>query len=260
MKADLDDLIKMSRKYGSNEQYVLPGWGNTSYKAEGILYVKASGADLKSVALDDFVAVSIEKLLEILGLRHDDKLSLAEKNEIADDMMKQACLDMSVGSEFDKSMLKREGDNRNACSGLSVNSASGGMQKTPSVESILHAMFPYRFVLHLHPAIINGLIYASNGKELFGQIFGDSAVWVGRATPGFSLAAACYDAFGIYFRQHSMVPKLVFLENHGVFVAEDSVDEVDKITQRAVSDIKRHIAYHPSMEEVAPLTIEWSKR
>ena len=39
----LEKIAEISRKMGANPEYVLAGGGNTSWKKDGILYVKPSG-------------------------------------------------------------------------------------------------------------------------------------------------------------------------------------------------------------------------
>lgn len=58
------ELVQMSNFYGENEDYVLGGGGNTSYKdkEKGIMYVKASGYSLADITEDGFAAMDMAKL------------------------------------------------------------------------------------------------------------------------------------------------------------------------------------------------------
>ena len=51
----ISKLVEMSRKYGSDEDYILAGGGNTSYKQDGVMAVKASGFRLGNIGADGFV-------------------------------------------------------------------------------------------------------------------------------------------------------------------------------------------------------------
>ena len=51
MEASLSDLISVSRFYGEKKEYVIAGGGNTSYKNNSNIWVKASGITLKDITL-----------------------------------------------------------------------------------------------------------------------------------------------------------------------------------------------------------------
>jgi len=55
----IEQLLEMSHQYGADEEYVLAGGGNTSYKENGILYVKGSGAQLAEIKPEQFVSLDI---------------------------------------------------------------------------------------------------------------------------------------------------------------------------------------------------------
>ena len=46
MKPEIEELIKISRYYGCNKEYVIAGGGNTSYKDESTIWIKASGQSM----------------------------------------------------------------------------------------------------------------------------------------------------------------------------------------------------------------------
>ncbi|MDR1440474.1 MAG: class II aldolase/adducin family protein, partial [Clostridiales bacterium] len=123
--AELAELAAMSNLYGRQARYVLAGGGNTSYKNESELYIKASGASLATVRPGDFVGL----------LRGGLDAIMAGEYERGDEARREAAVlaDM-MGARL---------------------AGSGG--KRPSVETLLHNIFPERFVLHLHPALVNGL-------------------------------------------------------------------------------------------------------
>ena len=54
---------------------------------------------------------------------------------------------------------------------LSLAKEPGEESKRPSVETTLHSLFEYTFVLHLHPALVNGLTCSQNGKEKAKELF-----------------------------------------------------------------------------------------
>ncbi|MBM3701454.1 MAG: class II aldolase, partial [Actinobacteria bacterium] len=51
----IKELVRISRFYGKDPSFLLAGGGNTSYKDNKYLYVKASGFKLASIGKDGFV-------------------------------------------------------------------------------------------------------------------------------------------------------------------------------------------------------------
>ena len=132
------NLVEFSRKYGSDPELVLAGGGNTSMKEDGVLYVKGSGCSLSTIRSVDFVAMDLEKLLAICDREYPD-----------DDKQREAMFLTDV------SAAKLPGEEK----------------KRPSVEALLHALFPQRYVLHLHPALINGLTCGVDGERAAAEPF-----------------------------------------------------------------------------------------
>ena len=64
--APLDQLVKLSRFYGSDPEMVIAGGGNTSYKDERTLWVKGSGSSLAKITVDGFVEMRRPALNELL--------------------------------------------------------------------------------------------------------------------------------------------------------------------------------------------------
>ncbi|MDR2570913.1 MAG: class II aldolase/adducin family protein [Oscillospiraceae bacterium] len=205
--ANLDILVKMSNRYGKNEEFVLAGGGNTSYKERDILYVKGSGTSLAKISREQFVAMDLKKLQEQVE---------REYPVCADD------------AENEKKVL----------SDMMAARIPGEEAKRPSVESILHAMFPYKLVLHLHPPLINGLTCGKNGKEMCGEIFKETAVWVDLTKPGLTLAQICNRLFNEYLKKTGKYPQIAILQNHGIFVSADTIEEIDKLMEYAVEKIE----------------------
>ena len=60
----IENLVKMSNKYGVNADFVLAGGGNTSYKdiTGGLIHVKASGTSLADIQADGFITLKRDKL------------------------------------------------------------------------------------------------------------------------------------------------------------------------------------------------------
>ncbi len=217
---NLNPLIEISRRYGADSSYVLLGGGNTSVKEDGVLYVKASGHALGSIDEGGFVRMDLSKLDQIWHKTYSDE-DQEREDEVLADMM--AC--------------RLEGET-----------------SRPSVEALLHALLPFPYVVHLHPALVNGITCAQRGEEAMARLFPD-ALWVELVKPGFTLAKMVRTRMGD--RSYEMI----FLENHGIFVASDSIEGIEAIYDRVMGTIEGALVRKPDFravtydeEEVASLT------
>ena len=68
----LEKLTQFSNFYGSNEELVLAGGGNTSAKDGDIMYIKGSGTSLSTITKDGFVKMNRAKLKEIFSKTYPD--------------------------------------------------------------------------------------------------------------------------------------------------------------------------------------------
>ncbi len=113
MKPEINELIEISKYYGSNKEYVIAGGGNTSFKDEQTIWIKASGQSLAELTEDGLVALSREKLHVISSGIYSDDPSTREEQVKAD--MFHSILDP-------------------------------GKNKRPSVETSLHEIIQYKFI------------------------------------------------------------------------------------------------------------------
>ena len=132
MKPEIKELIEISRYYGNNKEYVIAGGGNTSYKDEHTIWIKASGQSLAELTEDGLVALDRERLHEISRKQYSDDPVIRE-DQVKTDMFRSI-------TDQDKN-------------------------KRPSVETSLHEIIKYRFVVHLHPTLINGTPMQQKCKE-----------------------------------------------------------------------------------------------
>ncbi|MBR6806744.1 MAG: class II aldolase/adducin family protein, partial [Clostridia bacterium] len=108
---NLETLVSFSRRYGGDERFVLAGGGNTSYKDETYLYIKGSGTSLAQMTEDKFVKMNRAALAEIWTKTYSEVTADREAEVLAD------------------LMLARE---------------AGEGAKRPSVETLLHDLFPQK--------------------------------------------------------------------------------------------------------------------
>ena len=199
----MKNLIAMSRKYGGDGRYVLAGGGNTSVKTDGVLYVKASGTRLSNIEETGFVKMDMGKISAMFHNAYPREDKLRER-EALQDMM-----DARLAGETNR----------------------------PSVECMLHGLFPQTFVLHLHPALVNGLTCGTRGEQACTELFGDTAVWVPLTKPGYTLAKTCHELFETYQKATGKAPSILFMQNHGVIVAAETAAEIDDLMERVMRTI-----------------------
>ncbi len=213
----LEKLVEMSNRYGNMEGYVLAGGGNTSYKEGGVLYVKGSGVSLAEIKEGGFVAMDRKKLSAMLEKTYPAGDSKREAAALAD------LMDARVN-------------------------ASGNTR--PSVETPLHNLFPYTYVLHLHPTLVSGLLCAKNGAREAREMFGTDFLWVGICRPGYELCKRCATEMAKYEEATGAVPKILLLQNHGVFVAADTVEEIDLMMKCIMDKLSERVVRWPDLSEV----------
>ena len=216
----MQELVDLSHRYGCDEAYVLAGGGNTSCKENGVLYIKGSGVQLADIRAEQFVALDFGRLREAARQQGSEDTD-DEQGET------QALTDMMAAR------------------------LPGEEDKRPSVETLLHAMFPNRYVMHVHPALVNGMTCGKNGEAACRRLFGGSAVWVERTRPGPMLLRACQKALSKCTDTEGVAPQIVFLQNHGIIVAGDTTPEIDENLGRVVSRLTRYVSNHPDLTDVS---------
>jgi rhamnose utilization protein RhaD (predicted bifunctional aldolase and dehydrogenase)/NAD(P)-dependent dehydrogenase (short-subunit alcohol dehydrogenase family) len=194
--------VYTSRLLGAEPSLVLHGGGNTSVKVreknlfgreDHLLYVKGSGWDLKTIEAKGFAPVRMETLLELATL---ERLS-------------------------DSDMVRAQ---RSAMTDPSA--------PTPSVEAILHAILPQRFVDHTHADAIVTLTNTPRGPELIREVLGERILYIPYVMPGFVLARHVFEATrGIDW---SAYDGMVLL-HHGLFTFSDDAKESYEKTIRLVT-------------------------
>ena len=187
LEQDLAYRVYTSQLIGQVPDLVMHGGGNTSCKSVTtdlfgndieVLCVKGSGWDLGTIEAPGLPAVKLALLLELRAL---DALS-------------------------DEDMVNVQRANL-------VDSAS----PNPSVETLLHAFLPHKFVDHTHATPFLALANLPHAGEVMAELFGDSMVFVPYVMPGFKLAKF---AAGIQAEAPDTTGML--LAKHGHFTWGDS--------------------------------------
>jgi rhamnose utilization protein RhaD (predicted bifunctional aldolase and dehydrogenase)/NAD(P)-dependent dehydrogenase (short-subunit alcohol dehydrogenase family) len=211
---NLGPRVYTSRLLGRESALVLHGGGNTSVKRvernlvgeeETILYVKGSGGDLARIDEAGFAPVRMAHLL-----------ALAQLPSLSDPQMV---------NELRTHMTRASAP-------------------TASVEAILHAILPYRYVDHTHADAVVTITNSQGGLERVREIFGDSVVVIPYVMPGFDLARLCAERFPA-----EAGPRTVgmVLMNHGIFsfgeTARESYERMIALVTRAEEHLARHGAW-----------------
>ena len=184
------ERVYTSRLLGGEPDLVLHGGGNTSVKVDRewpdgtirpTLHVKGSGWDLATIEAPGLPAVD---LAPILKARAGARLS-----------------DPDMVALLRASLMENDAP-------------------SPSVETLLHAYIPHRFVDHTHSLPILVLANQPNAEDLCAEAFGAEVAYVPYVMPGYDLsieAAAIRDAYPDC--------RGLFLKNHGLFTFSDDARE-----------------------------------
>ena len=209
---EIDNLIAVSRKYGADSRFVIAGGGNTSYKDATHLWVKASGHALATIDEEGFAVMDRARLD-----------AMATKTYPADATEREA-------------RVKEDLADANLTRG-----------RRPSVETSLHNCMNFSYVVHLHPTLVNGLMCSVTAEKRCAELFPD-ALYVGYTDPGYTLFKKVYDAIGQWKAQRGSEPQVIFLQNHGIFVAADTVAEIDAIYEDVMTKLEALVAPLPEGE------------
>ncbi len=115
----------------------------------------------------------------------------------------------------------------------------------PSVETSLHDLIHYRFVVHTHPTMANALLCSVNAKKKTLELFGNDVLYVEYTDPGYVLFKKVETELLKYREEKNKDPQIIFLENHGIFVSADSVAEIKSIYDKISSVLSKNIKEVP---------------
>ncbi|MDX1395649.1 MAG: bifunctional aldolase/short-chain dehydrogenase [Gemmatimonadota bacterium] len=215
VSGDLALRVYTTRLLGSEPRLVLHGGGNTSVKSTtvdldgreiDVLYVKGSGWDMGTIEPAGLPAVQLAPLLELAALE-----------ELSDEEM----------VNFQR---------RNLLDSTAPN---------PSVETLLHAWVPHKFIDHTHANAGLVLTDQPNGEAICRELYGERMAIVPYVMPGFDLAKSCKRIAD----EHPDAQGLVLLK-HGLFTfgatAKEAYDRMIEVVtmaeERIASGLVRPLA------------------
>jgi NAD(P)-dependent dehydrogenase (short-subunit alcohol dehydrogenase family)/rhamnose utilization protein RhaD (predicted bifunctional aldolase and dehydrogenase) len=216
VKTKLKELVEISRFYGNDPEFVLAGGGNTSFKTADRLWVKSSGSSMARIREEDFV------------------------------VMDRAALRRIWETGYSRDPDRREAE---VLAALLSARAPGEEAKRPSVETSLHDLLEAPFVVHTHPALINGLACSRDGEARLAEVLGEEALWVPTVNPGYILAAAVRERVAACRARYGREPEILVLQNHGLIVTGRTAQEVRRTTERAMAALDRRIGRRPDFGE-----------
>ena len=214
-QGDLALRVYTSRLLGRDKSLVLHGGGNTSVKIRerdlvgeerDILYVKGSGWDLEFIEEAGFPGVHLDHLLKLSQLK--------------------VLSDPQMVNELQTHMTRASAP-------------------APSVETILHALLPYRYVDHTHADAVLAITNTGIGETRIRELYGDQVVVIPYVMPGFDLARLCAERFPAERRASTIG---MVLMNHGVFSFGDTARESYERMIRLVQQAEDYLAAHGAWE------------
>lgn len=208
-----------ARLLGSEQALVLHGGGNTSVKARAkttfgeevdVLLVKGSGWDLATIEAPGHPACRMEHLLRML-----------EQPEMTDEQMvnelRLALLDAGA--------------------------------PTPSVEALLHAALPAKYIDHTHADAVLAVADQKEARRICEEIWKDQLLFVPYVMPGFGLAKVCKRAWDDAVAE-GRKPTVMVLERHGIFTFGETAKESYTRMIEAVTAAERYAADAMSTAQV----------
>ncbi len=221
ISGDVAERVYSSRLLGKDKSLVLHGGGNTSVKVteknlfaedENILYVKGSGWDLETIEAEGYAPVHLEHLKR-----------LAELPSLSDpEMVNELVTHMTRASA-----------------------------PTPSVEAILHAIIPFKFVDHTHADAVVTITNSPDGEERIRQIYGEQVIIVPYVMPGFDLARLCTERLRDDLNSNTIG---MVLMNHGIFsfgdTAKQSYDRMIDLVNQAEAYLQTQGAWELEVKSI----------
>ena len=218
----LGPRVYTSRLLGRDKSLVLHGGGNTSVKIgertlfgekEQVLYVKGSGCDLETIDAAGFAPVGLDYMRRLASLK-----SLSDPQMV---------------NELATHTLRADAP-------------------APSVETLLHAILPHKYVDHTHADAVLSVSNAPGGARRMRDIYGDKAVVIPYVMAGFDLAAYCAREFP---RRKTKRTVGMVLLSHGIFSfaaeARESYELMIELVSMAEQYLKRRKAWSIGLPSIA---------
>ena len=213
--------VYTSRLLGQDADLVLHGGGNTSVKSASkdifgqsreTLYVKGSGWDLRTIEAEGFAPCDLDYLQQLASL--------------------ESMTDSQMMQQLRLSLLDPAAP-------------------TPSVEAILHAIIPFKFVDHTHTDAVVAVSNTADGESILRGIFGKEVLILPYIMPGFVLAQQVFEQTrGLDWSSI----KGIFLMHHGLFTFHDNARSSYENMIELVSGVEDYLDQKGILQQQAVAT------
>lgn len=204
-----------TRLLGGDPRLVQHGGGNTSVKtvmrdqlgeSTAVLCVKGSGWDMATIEPPGLPAVRLGPLLKLAKLK-----ALSDEEMVA--LQRANLIDIAA--------------------------------PTPSVETLLHAFIPHKFINHTHANAVLALCDRPDGVELCRAVYGKRVAIVPYVMPGFGLAKKAKEVFDANPDCEGLV-----LHKHGIFsfggTAREAYDRMGALVDLAEKQLRKTKGKRPA--------------
>ncbi|MFZ5775935.1 MAG: bifunctional aldolase/short-chain dehydrogenase [Thermodesulfobacteriota bacterium] len=222
---DLAMRVHTSRLLGAEEDLVLHGGGNTSVKTvvtsllgeeQEVLFIKGSGWDLATIAPQGFPGLDLPYLRRLRRL--------------------EALTDEEMVNQFRTHLLDAS-------------------SPTPSIETLVHAFLPHRFIDHTHADAIVTLTNRDDAEVILREALGERIAVLPFIMPGFPLAKAMAELC-----EANPDAEAIVLKNHGIFTfgdeARTAYDRMIDYVSRAEAYLARKHAASPAVAVATPPPVD----
>ncbi|HUZ34239.1 MAG TPA: bifunctional aldolase/short-chain dehydrogenase [Xanthobacteraceae bacterium] len=202
---------------GRDPALVLHGGGNTSLKTQidhlgqklDVLRIKASGADMAAIGPAGLPAVKLDALRRLRAL---------------DDIGDQELVAIERANLIDPAA------------------------PNPSVEIMLHAFLPHKFVDHTHATAVLSVIDQPDGEKKCAEVFGRRLAYVPYLMPGFGLAKTAIEVF-----ERTKPSDGLILGKHGIITFGETAREAYERMVAMVTLAEEFIAKNRKARVIATL-------
>lgn len=204
---ELKNFVELSNYAGERFDLAQASGGNSSVKLKnGEMLIKSSGFLLSEVNENSgYSKIDTKKIVNIL------------KNK-------------DIKNESEK--IKRE-----ICAKKLVEEATLDLRNRPSIETLLHSVL-HKYTLHTHPVVVNMIVIQKDWKEILLSIFkNEDIALVSYKTPGVDLALELNRVINTF----ETIPKIIFLQNHGLIVTSNIVSDVKRLTEKVINKIEKKL-------------------
>jgi rhamnose utilization protein RhaD (predicted bifunctional aldolase and dehydrogenase)/NAD(P)-dependent dehydrogenase (short-subunit alcohol dehydrogenase family) len=210
-EGEIGDLVYVTRLLGKDETLGLYGGGNTSAKltarnlvgeAEAILFIDHGHQAQQSITRDGFTSLRWERLVKLAAL--EALPSEALENEIA-------------------------------CSRTMATSP------VPPVDTLLHTVLPYRYMLLTRPDAILAIANTPDGPQRLRQLYGETVPVIAYASSGLTLAKACIEALPV---DNPSALTGMFVRNHGLLTFGENARQAYERLVNLVTLAEQYLESH----------------